>query len=115
MFEAVHSILTEYAMHTNITANSDSEQLQTLSRDEFWNLHITQWRESGLSKKANCNQYSLVYQQMVYWCSKSTTMKNKEKKPCRAFSITLGGGSCPHLFAMRGYWNSCWFCVYSSP
>ena len=77
-------------MHTNITANSDSEQLQTLSRDELWNRHINQWRESGLSKKAYCEQFSLAYQQMVYWCAKSTNMKNKEKKPSSDFvAITM--------------------------
>lgn len=50
---------------------SESPRLQTLSREAFWQRHVNQWHESGLSKVAYCQQYSLVYHQMVYWCSKS--------------------------------------------
>jgi len=55
-------------MQSNPT--SESPRLQTLSRDAFWRRHVSQWRGSGLSKAAYCQQYSLVYHQMVYWCSK---------------------------------------------
>ncbi len=51
--------------------SSDSPRLQTFSREAFWQRHVTQWRDSGLSKMAYCQQYSLVYHQMVYWCSKA--------------------------------------------
>lgn len=56
-------------MQTN--SSSEAPRLQTLSREAFWQRHVNQWRESGLSKMAYCQQYSLVYHQMVYWCSKS--------------------------------------------
>lgn len=42
----------------------------SLSRQVFWQRHINEWRDSGLSKKAYATQNSLVYQQLVYWCSK---------------------------------------------
>jgi len=51
--------------------SSDKPPLQTLSRKTFWQKHIAQWRDSGLSKMAYCQQYALVYHQMVYWCSKA--------------------------------------------
>jgi hypothetical protein len=49
---------------------SEAPRLQTLSREGFWQRHVSQWRESGVSKMAYCQQYSLVYHQMVYWSSK---------------------------------------------
>ena len=57
---------------TSTAATPESPQLQTLSREAFWQHHVTQWRDSGLSKMAYCQQYALVYHQMVYWCTKAT-------------------------------------------
>ena len=50
--------------------SSDSPRLQTLSREAFWQRHVTQWRNSGHSRVAYCRQYSLSYHQMVYWSKK---------------------------------------------
>ena len=52
----------------------DAPQLQTLNREAFWQRHVTQWRNSGLSKMAYCQQYALTYHQMVYW--------SKKQEPC---------------------------------
>ena len=41
---------------------NDTPRLQTLSRKEFWQRHVNQWRTSGLSKMAYCQQYALTYQ-----------------------------------------------------
>ena len=57
-------------MHSKTTPTPDTPQLQTLSREAFWQRHVCQWRDSGISKMAYCKQYSLVYHQMVYWSSK---------------------------------------------
>ena len=58
-------------MHANASILPQQHDLQTLSRPDFWQQHITQCRESGLSKMAYCQQFSLVYHQMVYWCTKA--------------------------------------------
>ena len=57
-------------MQPNCT--SEVPRLRSISREAFWLRHVEQWRESGLSKMAYCQQNSLVYHQMVYWSSKST-------------------------------------------
>jgi hypothetical protein len=59
-------------MHSN--SPSTEPRLQALSRDSFWQRHVSQWRTSGLSKMAYCRQYTLAYHQMVYW-------SNKEQQP----------------------------------
>jgi hypothetical protein len=59
-------------MQTQTFPASETPRVQTLSREAFWQRHIGQWRDSGLSRVAYCKQYSLVYHQMVYWCSKET-------------------------------------------
>lgn len=50
---------------------SSTPQLQTLSRQSFWQRHVLQWQDSGLSKMAYCQQHSLVYHQMMYWSGKA--------------------------------------------
>ncbi len=52
---------------------SENPRLQTVSRKEFWQLHVEKWRTSGLSKMAYCQQYALTYHQMVYWSKKEGT------------------------------------------
>ena len=64
-------------MQHNSTA--EAPRLQTLSRAAFWQRHMSQWRESGLSKAAYCQQYSLVYHQMMYWCSKGSKETDETK------------------------------------
>ena len=64
---------------------SETSRLQTLSRQAFWHKHVSQWRESGLSKAAYCQQYSLVYHQMVYWSSKARS-EGKGTKDTKASS-----------------------------
>jgi len=34
---------------------------------DFWQLHITQWKASGLSQASYCRQQSLVKHQFRYW------------------------------------------------
>ena len=41
------------------------------TRKQFWRQHVNGWRDSGLSKRQYCQQYDLVYHQMIYWCAKS--------------------------------------------
>ena len=55
-------------MHSDST--NDTPGLQTVSRGQFWQRHVNQWRTSGLSKMAYCQQYALTYHQMVYWSAK---------------------------------------------
>lgn len=51
-------------------STNDTPKLQTVSRKDFWQRHVNQWRTSGLSKMAYCQQHVLTYHQMVYWSSK---------------------------------------------
>jgi hypothetical protein len=51
-------------------ASPNSPRLQTISREAFWQRHVTQWRNSGVSRVAYCQQCSLSYHQMVYWIKK---------------------------------------------
>ena len=57
-------------MHTNITTAAQTN-LQTLSREAFWQRHVEQWRASQMSKMAFCKQHDLTYHQFIYWCSKA--------------------------------------------
>lgn len=63
-------------MHTDTPKTEP--RLQTLSREAFWQRHVCQWRDSGMSKMAYCQQYSLVYHQMVYWSSKQKVCNRDE-------------------------------------
>ena len=77
-------------MQTNTATSSESSQLQTLSREVFWQRHVTQWRESGLSKMAYCQQFSLVYHQMVYWCAKAANVnKDENHAPNNFVAVTV--------------------------
>lgn len=57
--------------------------LQTVSRTEYWQHHVDQWRASGLSKAAYSQQYDLIYHQMVYWSAKLEPVA--EAKPANGF------------------------------
>jgi len=57
--------------------------LQTVSRAQFWQSHVNQWRTSGLSKAAYSEQYALTYHQMVYWSAKLEHVV--EPKPASGF------------------------------
>lgn len=96
-------------MQTN--ASSHSPRLRTLSREAFWQRHVDQWRDSGLSKMAYCQQYSLVYHQMVYWCSKTENVVEEAKASSTDFvavSVTpsIGGAGLsvrlPNGIAIEG-------------
>ncbi len=50
--------------------SSEKPRFQTVSREAFWQRHVSQWRTSGLSKMAYCQQFALAYHQMVYWSKK---------------------------------------------
>lgn len=57
--------------------------MQTVTRHEFWQRHVSQWRTSGLSKAAYSEQYDLTYHQMVYWSAKFEAVV--EVKPAGGF------------------------------
>lgn len=57
---------------------SDTTHVKKPNRGAFWQHHINQWRDSGLSKMAYCQQHDVVYHQMVYWSGKT------EKTECDA-------------------------------
>jgi transposase-like protein len=40
---------------------------------DFWQLHIKQWKASGLSQASYCRQHSLVKHQFRYWKRKFLT------------------------------------------
>jgi len=87
-------------MQTNLSSSTD---LQTVSREVFWQKHVSLWQESGLSKIAYARQYSLVYSQMVYWCTKLEKAPDDKSKPSKDFvtvSVTPGisdASLCVHL------------------
>lgn len=59
------------------TANN-APQLQTVSREDFWQRHVAQWQTSGLSKMAYCQQHALIYHQMMYWSNKEAHVVKSE-------------------------------------
>jgi len=67
----------------------ESAPLQNLSREAFWHRHVSQWRESGLSKAAYCQQCSLVYHQMVYWCSKANSEVKVRKQSAQRLRLAI--------------------------
>ena len=81
-------------MQTNTSSVSDTPRLQTLSREVFWQRHVTQWRDSGLSKMAYCKQFSLVYHQMVYWCGKAENVADEAKMPSNNFVAATVAPTC---------------------
>ena len=81
-------------MQTNTAGSSESSQLQTLSREVFWQRHVTQWHESGLTKMAYCQQFSLVYHQMVYWCTKAA----KTAKTAKTANVNKDENHAPNNF-----------------
>lgn len=66
---------------STLSIPSDTLGATEKSREHFWKEHVEQWRESGLSKAMYCQQHSLVYHQMVYWCSKAEKKKVKQVAP----------------------------------
>lgn len=72
-------------MQTNAKAASTEPRLQTLSRADFWQQHVRQWRDSGLSKTAYSRQYALAYHQMVYWCGKEEKVVEESTPPTKDF------------------------------
>jgi hypothetical protein len=51
-------------------STNGTPKLQTVSRKDFWQRQVDQWRTSGLSKMAYCQQHGLTYHQIMYWSSK---------------------------------------------
>ena len=49
---------------------SAESRVKEISRQTFWQRHVTQWRTTALSKAAYYQQHALTYHQMVYWCTK---------------------------------------------
>jgi len=50
--------------------STKSPRVHNVSRQAFWQRHVTQWGTTELSKTAYCQQHALTYHQMVYWCAK---------------------------------------------
>lgn len=72
-------------MQANPIQASEPPRLQAVSRETFWKRHVDQWRDSGLSKMAYCQQFSLVYHQMVYWSSKVANADCQISTPEKSF------------------------------
>ena len=79
----------------NTDSVNDTPQLQTLSRAAFWPRHIEQWRASGLSKMAYCQQYALTYHQMTCWSNKDLQVV-KPEEPSSGFIPMLLPVLLPH-------------------
>ena len=87
-------------MQTNIP--STPTLMPTLSRQVFWQRHVNQWRNSGLSKKAYARQHSLAYQQMVYWCSKDKNKDDDKEEVANNFvAVSLTPASCESGLSIR--------------
>jgi hypothetical protein len=67
----------------HIDSFKDAPRLQSVSREAFWQRHVAQWRTSGLSKRAYCQQCALTYHQMVYW--------SKKENPVIELEVGSGG------------------------
>jgi len=73
----------------HIDSSNDTPRIQTLSREAFWQRHVAQWRTSGLSKMAYCQQYTLTYHQMVYWSKKVEMVVEPEVRSRGFVAVTV--------------------------
>jgi len=64
---------------------TDTPRISTPTRSAFWQRHVTQWRDSGLSKVVYCQQNDLVYHQMVYWSAKAEKGVDDAPSPTQNF------------------------------
>jgi len=61
-------------------ASTKPQPMQSLTREQFWQRHIHQWQESGLSKMRYCRDNELPYHQLIYWSDK-TRQSDVTKSP----------------------------------
>ena len=49
----------------------------TQNRRHFWEQHVTQFIDSGLSKAQYCREHELTYHQFVYWVPQFSPLSNE--------------------------------------
>ena len=86
-------------MHTD--SSSENPRFQTVSREAFWQRHVSQWRTSGLSKMAYCQQYALTYHQMVYWSKKEKTGVEPEARSGGFVAVTVSADARDSGLSLR--------------
>lgn len=91
-------------------ASKTQQQLQSVTREQFWRHHIEQWQRSGLSKMRYCQDNELPYHQLIYWCGKhrqsvdivsaaesgfvSVSVTPTDPSPATTLSVELPCGIC---------------------
>ncbi len=69
--------------------STESPLVQHVSRQAFWQRHVTQWRATELSKATYCQQHALRYHQMVYWCTKLESTDKREVRSNGFVAVTV--------------------------
>ncbi|OED42557.1 hypothetical protein AB833_05980 [Chromatiales bacterium (ex Bugula neritina AB1)] len=91
-------------------ASKPRQQLQSLTREQFWQHHIKSWQDSGTSKMRYCRDNELVYHQLIYWNEKfrqldesgkdtqsgfvNVSLASAQSQPGAMLSIELPNGIC---------------------
>ena len=86
-------------MHTD--SSCKSPKFQTVSREAFWRRHVEQWRTSGLSKTAYCQQYALTYHQMVYWSKKEEACAEPEPRSGGFVAVSVSADAGDYGLSLR--------------
>lgn len=50
----------------------------TKKNRHFWEQHVTQFMDSGLSKAQYCREHELTYHQFVYWVPQFSPINNEQ-------------------------------------
>ena len=75
--------------------STKSPRVHNVSRQAFWQRHVTQWGTTELSKAAYCQQHALTYHQMVYWCTKLESSDESEVRSGGFVAVTVSSpGVC---------------------
>ena len=80
---------------------NETPRLQTVSREAFWQRHVAQWRHSGLSKSAYCQQYALTYHQMVYWAKKDEQDVEPEQPSSGFVTVAVSSDDNEGILSVR--------------
>ena len=67
-----------------MSTHSSPRPKTAANRRAFWQRHVSRWRASELSKATYCQQHTLTYHQMVYWCRK-VELADVPEAPSRGF------------------------------
>ncbi len=77
--------------------HEDIDKQSTHKKHSFWEHHLEQWQQSGLSQRAYCHKHHLKTHQFYYWRRR----KLKKQAPVSFLPVTLPTDPIRHPFTVR--------------